>query len=349
MQNLLLPIFNAEQTFPDTKYMGSKKDLLPFIFENVKGIKFATVLDAFSGTGCVSFMFKKMGKKTDSNDFLKFCYHIANATIANRKVKLTDDDIESLIKSNAKRENFVRETFGEMYFTLEDDDFLDSLWANFKKLRNPFKKSLVLAAISRACMKKRPRGIFTFTGKKGWDARKDLKLSLQEQFIRACKAYNAAVFDNERSNKAFNEDVFKIDAEPYDLVYIDTPYISPFSDCDYVRRYHFVEGFCSYWKNAELVKSTLTKKIKSYPTEFSSKAKASIAFEKLFSHFKSSTLVVSYSSNAIPAKNEMIQLLREFKRKIRFFEIDHLYCFGNHSHRVKENNNRVKEYLFIGE
>jgi DNA adenine methylase len=349
LQNLLLPITEIQPVFPDTKYMGSKKDLLPFIFENVRKLKFENVLDAFSGSACVSFMFKQMSKKVDSNDFLRFCFHIANGTIVNQNSPLTPEDLNLLLKNNKNRKNFVKTTFGEMFFSLEEDEFLDNLWANIQELRSPFKKSLALAAVSRACMKKRPRGIFTFTGRKNWDARKDLKISLQDQFIEACKVYNLSIFDNQKENKAFNKNVFQLNPDPYDLVYIDTPYVSPYSDCDYVRRYHFVEGFSRYWKDTPPVETTLTKKIKSYPTEFSSKKTVSSAFEKLFNHFKKSKLVVSYSSNSIPNKLEMIHLLKNFKKKVQCFEKEHLYSFGNHSHKVNNNNNHVKEYLFVGE
>ena len=101
-------------------------------------------------------------------------------------------------------------------------------------------------------MKKRPRGMFTVTGRKGWDERIDLKLSMREQFLVAVNAFNSAVFSNGQQNRAFNSDVFDLQPDLADLVYIDTPYISPFSDCDYTRRYHFVEGYCRYWKGVEI-------------------------------------------------------------------------------------------------
>ena len=61
------------RNFPPTSYMGSKYNHLPFIWDCVKDLKFESVLDLFSVTGCVSYMFKKYGKKVISNDFLTFC------------------------------------------------------------------------------------------------------------------------------------------------------------------------------------------------------------------------------------------------------------------------------------
>ncbi|HAL91608.1 MAG TPA: hypothetical protein DCM68_01110, partial [Verrucomicrobia bacterium] len=43
----------ATHEFPETKYMGSKQRLLPFILKHISSLKFRSFLDAFSGSGCV--------------------------------------------------------------------------------------------------------------------------------------------------------------------------------------------------------------------------------------------------------------------------------------------------------
>jgi DNA adenine methylase len=133
------------------------------------------------------------------------------------------------------------------------------------------------------------------------------------------------------------------------LVYIDPPYYSPFSDNEYVRRYHFVEGLARNWEGVEIQQHTVTKKFKSYPTPFSSKAGSFEAFEKLFEKFKRHILVVSYSSNSLPSQAEILDLLRKHKKKVRVFPIDYKYSFGNQGHKVDDNRNSVQEYLFVGE
>ena len=339
---------SAEPEFPETKYMGSKQRLLPFILKHLAKLKFNSALDAFSGSGCVGYAIKQTGARVYANDFLNFCFHTARATIENNSTKLTEDDVSRLVKPNPSAPSFVRETYKDLFFTETDCEFLDNLWANVQELESPLKVSLTLAAASRACMKKRPRGMFTFTGIKGWDERKDLKLSMREQFLIAVNALNGAVFSNGQQNKAFNSDVFDLQPDIADLVYIDTPYISPFSDCDYTRRYHFVEGYCRYWKGVKITDTT-TKKIQSYDTAFSTKARARQAFQKLFHHFRKSTLVVSYSSNCVPSKSEMIELLKNEKAKVTVYESAHRYHHGNHAHKVGDNKNEVIEYLFIAE
>jgi DNA adenine methylase len=339
---------STEPEFPETKYMGSKQRLLPFILKHLSKQKFNSALDAFSGSGCVGYAIKQTGVRVYSNDFLNFCFHTARATVENNSTKLSEDDVSKLVRPNTTAPTFVRDTYTDLFFTETDCAFLDNLWANIQELESPLKVSLALAAASRACMKKRPRGMFTFTGIKGWDGRKDLKLSMREQFLIAVNALNSAVFSNGQQNKAFNSDVFKLQPDLADLVYIDTPYVSPFSDCDYTRRYHFVEGYCRYWKDIEITDTT-TKKIRSYDTDFSTKARARQAFHRLFHHFRKSTLVVSYSSNCIPSKPEMVELLKNEKAKVTVYESVHRYHHGNHAHKVGDNKNEVVEYLFVAE
>ncbi len=338
----------AEPEFPATKYMGSKQRLLPFILKHLSKLKFSSALDAFSGSGCVGYAMKQIGVQVYANDFLNFCFHTARATIENNSTSLTEDDVNKLLRRSASAPTFVRDTYKDLFFSEIDCEFLDNLWGNIQELESPIKVSMALAAASRACMKKRPRGMFTFTGRKGWDGRNDLKLSMSEQFLMAVNAFNGAVFTNGQQNRAFNRDVFDLEPDIADLVYIDTPYISPFSDCDYTRRYHFVEGYCRYWNGIEITDTT-TKKMRSYDTVFSTKAGAHKAFQRLFHHFRKSKLVVSYSSNGIPSKNEMVELLKEQKREVVVYETLHRYHHGNHAHKVGNNNNHAVEYLFIAQ
>ena len=334
-------------SFPDTKYMGSKQAILPFIVRQIQDLPFRTAMDAFSGSGCVAYALKGLGKRVIANDFHKFAFHIARATIENNSTTLSADDLARLIRPNSGAGTFVRETYTGLYFNEEDCRFIDETYANIIELRSALKRSLALASLCRACMKKRPRGIFTFVGDKGRDGRRDLKISLKQQFLEAVGLVNQAVFSNKMSNKACCTDVFETSTRGIDLVYIDPPYVSEHSDCDYTRRYHFIEGLCSYWQGVEFQSRTVTRKIRSYPTAFKSPQTVHEAFRRLFAHFQDCIMVVSYGSNGIPNRSEMFRLLRQFKKHVRVAETNHKYCHGNHHHKVGQNNNDVREYLFI--
>ena len=343
-----IDVKGAMENFPTTRYMGSKRKILNSIWDIVKNLNAKTALDAFSGSGCVSYLFKKLGMKVTSNDYLAYSYYISKATVENSEQRLSKSDLDDLLGANRSAKKFIQNVFNGLYFTPSDNKFLDNLCANIKQLRNPYKHALATAAVCRAAMKKQPRGVFTVTGSRYNDGRADLKLTMEEQFIRAVDTFNEAVFDNGQSNRAMNSDIFAVGKAKYDLVYIDPPYYSKHSDNDYLRRYHFLEGLTSYWEDVELLKDTKTRRIAKRPTPFSSRKDCYSAFDKLFSNYCDSKLLVSYSSNSLPTKEEMVEMLGRYCKKVEVISVQHKYSFGNQRHRVGDNKNDVSEYLFLG-
>ena len=59
--------------YPQIRFMGSKFRLPPWLHNVSSELDFDTALDAFSGSGCVSYLLKCMGKEVHANDFLNFC------------------------------------------------------------------------------------------------------------------------------------------------------------------------------------------------------------------------------------------------------------------------------------
>jgi DNA adenine methylase len=343
------PIELPEQMkkFPSTRFMGSKQNLIDHIWGVASQFEFNSVLDLFSGSGVVSYMFKTQNKQVFSNDYMAFCANFAKALVENSEITLNDKDLQLLFDPETPKDYFVSNTFKDLYFSDEDNNFIDLIRANLSRLKNKYKKAIAISALVRACLKKRPRGIFTYTGFRYDDGRRDLTLSLQEQFIEAIQTINQAIFDNGKENKSRHGDAMNC-RKKADLVYIDPPYYSPLSDNEYVRRYHFVEGLACDWKGVEMQWHTKTKKFKSYPTPFSSQKGAFEAFDILFRRYKNSILIVSYSSNSLPTKDEMLSLISKYKKNVDVVAIDHRYSFGNQGHKVNDNNNHVKEYLFVG-
>lgn len=334
--------------FPPTRYMGSKQKLIKNIWNVASQFKFNSVLDLFSGSGVVSYMFKTQGKQVFSNDYMTFSATFSEALIENNTQTLSKNDINILLNENSFIDDFVSTTFKDLYFTDEDNQFIDLIRKNIHYLSNKKKKALAMSALIRACMKKRARGIFTYVGldSRYDDGRRDLSISFKQQFLEAVELFNDAVFDNGQDNKVRNGDAMD-SKQKADLVYIDPPYFSPLSDNEYVRRYHFVEGLARDWKGVDIQWHTKTKKIKSYPTPFSSQTGAKEAFDKLFKKHKDSIIMVSYSSNSLPTKEEILGLLSQYKNKVHVVEIDHRYSFGNQGNKVNDNKNRVEEYLFV--
>ncbi|MCP5105477.1 MAG: Dam family site-specific DNA-(adenine-N6)-methyltransferase [bacterium] len=335
------------QKYPTTRYMGSKQTILPHIWKVASQFDFESVIDLFSGSGIVGYMFKTQGKQVFSNDFMAMGATFTLAMVENNHFTLSEDDIQSLLDRSVETDHFVSDRFKDLYFKDEDNHLIDCIRANIKKIRDKYKRALALSALMRAAMKKRPRGIFTYTGHRYDDGRRDLKISFEEQFVNAVKAVNQAVFDNGKKNRSRWGDAMTMHRKA-DLVYMDPPYYSPLSDNDYVRRYHFVEGIAHDWKDVEIQDHTKTKKFKSYPSPFSSRTGAHDAFDKLFKKFKDSILMVSYSSNSLPTKEEILSLMAQYKKHVNVVSLDYRYSFANQGHKVSSNKNKVQEYIFVG-
>lgn len=338
------PLNEKAISYPSTRYMGSKKKLLPYIQDVANQFQFDSMLDLFSGSGIVGYLFKTMGKQVFSNDYMAMSFTFSKAMIENNSNTLSAKEIDMLFMPNIKASTFVQDTYTGLYYTKNEDVIIDLVRSNITKLSNSQKRAIAMSALIRACLKKRARGIFTYTGLRYDDGRIDLRMSMEKQIRIAIELINTAIFDNGRKNKVRQGDAMTTKFKA-NLVYIDPPYYSTFSDNDYVRRYHFVEGLARNWEGVDIQNHTKTKKFKSYPTPFSSQSGAIDAFDTLFRRQKDSILLVSYSSNSQPTRGEIISLMSNHKKHIEVIDIDYRYSFGNQKSNTR---NKVQEYLFVG-
>ena len=334
--------------YPSTRYMGSKNKLLTEIWAVASQFEFDNALDLFSGSGVVSYMLKSHGKTVVSNDYMAMSATFAKAMIENNEITLPQAEALALLEPKNPTDNFVETKFQGLYFSDDDNRLIDIVRANIKAVKNPYKRAIAMSALIRACLKKRPRGIFTYVGHRYDDGRKDLLMTFRAQFLEAVDMVNAAVFNNGKQNKARNGDAMTLQSHKPGLVYIDPPYYSPLSDNEYVRRYHFVEGLARDWQGVEIQEHTITKKFKSYPTPFSSRKGAAEAFDMLFKRFRENVLVVSYSSNSQPTLDEMVAIMAKHKNHVEVVPVDYKYSIGNQGSKVGDNKNDVQEYIFVG-
>lgn len=342
------PLPQQVMQYPSTRYMGSKNKLLAEIWAVASQFEFDTALDLFSGSGVVGYMLKSHGKAVVSNDYMAMSATFAKAMIENNEVTLPQAEALLLLEPKKPTDNFVETKFQGLYFSDDDNRLIDIVRANIKAVKNPYKRAIAMSALIRACLKKRPRGIFTYVGHRYDDGRKDLLMSFHAQFLEAVDMVNAAVFNNGKQNKARNGDAMTLQNRESGLVYIDPPYYSPLSDNEYVRRYHFVEGLARDWQGVEIQEHTITKKFKSYPTPFSSRKGAAEAFDMLFKRFRESVLIVSYSSNSQPTLDEMVAIMAKHRSHVEVVPVDYKYSIGNQRSKVGDNKNNVQEYIFVG-
>lgn len=333
--------------FPRLRYMGGKHRLLPWLHETFGKLSFQSALDLFSGSACVSYLLKSMGKRVVANDFLEFAHHLAIATIENSATTVGPREVEALCRESPPRAAFIERTFDGIFFTPRDLRFLDVVSANLRHVEGHHARALVHASLTRACMKKQPRGVFTVGGARYDDGRRDLRLSMEAHFRESMALFNGLVFDNGCCNQAMRGDALTGDPGPVDLVYMDPPYVPRADDNCYVKRYHFLEGLASYWTGpgTEIDHESRVRKIAKRFTPFSYRKTAPAAFNALFQKYADSTLVLSYSSNGYPDLPSLVSMMRQYKRQVNVVSRPHRYHFGTHA---RVTRNVVSEYLIIG-
>ena len=327
--------------FPSTRYQGSKNKILDWISYATKNLNFETVLDAFGGTGSVGYMFKKQGKQVFYNDYLKFNYIIGLALIENNNIFLDEKDINFILQkhNNINYPTFIHDTFHNIYFTDEENIWLDQIITNIYQLDNKYKRALAFFALFQACIIKRPYNLFhrknlyvrtakvkrSFGNKKTWDT------SFEKHFLKFVKEANNAIFDNKKNNVAFQADIFDWNYSKPDLIYIDTPYISEKGvGVNYFDFYHFLEGIVRYDEWANLIdEDSKHKKIKNGKNEWCNKGKIYGAFQNLFTKFKESILVISYRDDGIPTIQELVEMLEKLGKRIEVKKMSYKYALSN--------------------
>ena len=88
--------------FPSSRYMGSKNKIIKNLYEVFNNYKFDSVLDPFSGSACVSYLLKSMGKKVISNDYMSFASNISKAIIGLASILSITTSLSIVLGSTSK-------------------------------------------------------------------------------------------------------------------------------------------------------------------------------------------------------------------------------------------------------
>lgn len=351
---LIQPVTASIAGFPSTRYYGSKRKLLPWMYSHLGAIRFERVLDAFGGTGSVSLMFKAMRKSVTYHDGLRFNEDVGRTVLRDEPV-LIRDDVETLLGEVEPRHGIIAENFSSVFFRDDENAWLDGFFNLLERdFLSPESRSLLRYIIYQACLKKRPFNLFH---------RANIHLRNNTQVSRSFG--NASTWERSFSHHAMQayDELAKFrspwssscsilpsgnaeDITPgYDLVYIDPPYISQEerkNRDDYWRRYHFLEGLAQYneWANLMDLKSNI--RLFPPPAWLTDWSRGKSFKDKLFSLIdthRHSIVVLSYVSDALPSEAE---IKAHFEDRFSQFSI-HSCEYSSALSKVKK-----RELLFIG-
>lgn len=348
--------------FPTTRYQGSKRKIIPWIFETIRNIEFNSVLDVFGGTGSTSYLFKKMGKEVTYNDILKFNYVIGLAIIENNNTTLSQDEIKSLITSaNNQSKGFISKTFKDIYYTNSENSWLDVMIDRILTMGDrgirKYKKSIAYYALFQSCLVKRPFNLFhrknlylrmknvkrNFGNKTTWD--KPFEFFF-EKFIHEA---NSSVFEGENNCSSINYNALDIPEKDYDLIYIDPPYLTKNNyneTANYIRCYHFLEGLANFktWKDLIDYNTNNYHFKRNGENIWINPKKNESSFEELIEKFPRSKIIISYKKYGCPSIQKLIKILKRHRNKVEWFSRPYGYALNNQN----GNAHRNREVLLIG-
>jgi adenine-specific DNA-methyltransferase len=338
---------------PATRFQGSKLKLLPWIYSHISRIGFQSVLDGFGGSGCVSHFLKGCGKTVTYNDILLSGHLTAVALVENSRDILSDSDVSMLLANNAAHgyDNLVERTFGEIYFTNEENAWLDRVIQNIPSLGSRYKEALAFYALFQSALVKRPYNLFhrrnlymrfaevsrSFGNKATWDR------PFESHFRAFVSEANDSIFNSGVHCAAINGNLLDVPGE-YDLVYLDPPYINSAGvGVDYFGFYHFLDGMADYknWEKRIDYKSK-HRRIKPRKSPWTSAKQILGEFEATIDRFRKSSLVISYRSDGIPSPEEIERMLKRVKRNVE------VHSAGTNYKYALSTNKKSAELLFIG-
>ncbi|MGD1046595.1 MAG: DNA adenine methylase [Bacteroidota bacterium] len=346
------------KTFPTTRYQGSKRKILPWIYEVVNSLSFKTVLDVFGGTASVSYLFKRMDKIVTYNDSLRFNYLIGKAIIENDSVLLEKVDIDDLLtKLNSDQNSrFIQNHFKGQYFLDNENKWLDQVTSNIVQMNHysedilDYKKDLAFYALFQACLIKRPFNLFhrknlslrtrdverSFRNKIQWDK------SFEVHFKRFVNEVNSLVFNSGMKCRSLQMNALELQDNEYDLVYLDPPYFRKDSrneTSNYLKCYHFLEGLANFpdWISDQ-------KFHEQYLSSDINKKNIREVLENLCVNFRNSTLLISYKAYGEPSISWICSVLRKLGKSVHTRSKHYAYALNHQNGDAIKN----REVLIIG-
>lgn len=303
------------------RFIGSKQLLI----ENIEGLlakhvlgNEKTFLDLFAGTNVVGNYFKK-DYTVYSNDMLYFSYVNARAVIQNNK-ELSFNGLKKIgitnplvfLKENADLLDYQGSHYYEvaytptgdsMYFSTENGKRIDYIRETIESWQeNGFLTDGEYYYLLSCLIESIPY-VSNITGTYGaylkhWDKRA----------VKPLELIPLEVMDNQRENKAFNEDSNELIKKiKVDIAYIDTPY----NNRQYASNYHVLENIARHDK-PELSGKTKIFDWSDLRSDYAMKRNALKAMEDLIKNINATHIILSYNDEGIIPIDELIGLLKDY-------------------------------------
>ena len=350
----LSPISHLVSQFPRTRYYGSKRRLLSWLYSEFRKLHFTSVLDVFGGTACVSQLFRLMNKKVTYHDALRFNVDVAR-TVLSDTLPLDASALTAYLDSVVPRCGVVSRNFNGIFFLNEENLWIDGYMNALDSSRFDTNQiSLLRYLLYQACLKKRPFNIFhranlslrtnpsvqrSFGNSTTWEK------SFREHIMLAYRELSSSRIRSKHKAQIIPPTDALAVVRQHDLIYIDPPYVSQnesYNRDNYWRRYHFLEGLSIYedWeKRIDLASDIRMMAVPNHFVSWSRKATFRDLLFQLIKLHNHSTVALSYVDNGYPAREEIQDFFEQKFAKV--------YITGLRLPHALSRK-RTCEYLWVG-
>ena len=351
---LISPVVDTIARLPATRYYGSKRKLLGWIYSKLKSLEFDTALDLFGGTASVSQLLRAMRKTVTYNDAFRFNTDVATTLLA-PDLPLTKEEVANFLAFVKPVEGVIARNFRGIFYLEEENAWIDGFMEMIRRGdRSKREISLLLYLLYQACLKKRPFNLF-HRANLSLRTRRNISRSFGNfsTWERSFSYHIERAYDDLFKGRIIHaptatilppQDASAVDTG-FDLVYIDPPYLSTkgtHSRDDYWRRYHFLEGLSTYasWEeNLDGGSDIRLMPRPEYFAQWSNRASFKEALFDLIRLHSKSIVALSYVTSAYPSEQQLRQLFESEFNDVSVHTIEHAHILSK---------SRKREMLLVG-
>jgi adenine-specific DNA-methyltransferase len=292
-------------------------------------------LDAFAGSGVVSYGLSQMGWTVHACDRLASSGSAVKAFCGGGPT-LTSTEIDSFSRlSRSTSRGWLVEAYQGIHFPDDELHWLDNA-SELAAGLDDSQRHIALWALCQSALAKRPYNLFhrSNLAMRTRDVSRSFgnKVTWEKPFFEHFRKF-VEECEKLRLSTGFAEfhrvDPRELELAPFDLVYIDPPYVNargtvtPYNDY-----YSFLDFICDPGSRAEIDLTKAHRPRTWARSHWESPQQLIIALDDLIENHPAATVVLSYRSDGVPTLDELANLLARHRRHVNTFEFPIKYALS---------------------